>query len=451
MSDIYTKLFNFAKILTSKRFYKQARRLFAQVNQSLIEGPDVQIEPGIQADVQEAVKEIRATDPNFFRGVSKIVGLSGGPFGQVSSDDPTVIHVNINKIKQQVKQQLGSYNPSSPEHQQAFKESIKRAIEETISHEKGHVKDWNPEQHKFPGGEGVAESFEKQMSQKLHHDKPIELKSDHHLDHLLKKESIQRFNEELNIKLIAGTVRTRLKYLVDWDYKLTKRMKSAKHYIKRIKNATKVSLNETENEIIIKTIESFLKVFEELTGRYGQDRNLQDLEWYEKRFKVLDNYIKEFEGEWEGIIDQYKQIKNNILLLVNELPNLQRFTHLSDIDSDLVNLIKKQPKILQDHININLYYDYLSKRIGEEKNPKELVPLMVGNNKAYQQQAVNKYKELTESNITKQSQVGVESSTPGGNAVPGVQYGVTGNNDGAPYSTRVQELLKRLEKLKKDV
>jgi len=166
-----------AKKLSKQGLNRLADRLAQATNpnQVQIDSPSVQIDPSIQADVQEAVNELQKMDSGFFKGVSKIVALTGGAFGQVVSTDPTVINVNLVKIKQQVQQQMGSnYNSSDPKSKEVFKEALKRALVETISHEKAHVSDFDPEQHKFPGGEGVAESAERNTMQKLYQGKPIE-------------------------------------------------------------------------------------------------------------------------------------------------------------------------------------------------------------------------------------------------------------------------------------
>lgn len=170
-----TKLEQFLEKLSKRGYSNQASLLREALDQSFIEGPSVQIDPGLQSDIQEAVAEVRRIDPGFFKGVSKVVGYSGGEYGKVVSEDPTIIYINLQKIKQKVQQDLGSeYKPSNPEHQKTFKEALKRSLVETLVHEKAHVKDWDPEAHKFKGGEGVAESAEKAIIQKMHYDKPIE-------------------------------------------------------------------------------------------------------------------------------------------------------------------------------------------------------------------------------------------------------------------------------------
>lgn len=151
---------------------------FAQINEQQVQGPNVIIEPSLQIEIQDAVNELKKNDPSFFSGVSKIVALSGSPFGQVSSEDPTIIHLNLNKIKQEVKTQVGSsYNPNDAEHKKAFDEAVKRSIIETISHEKGHIETYDSNKNQFVGGEAPAESKSKQTMQRMQLDKPVEIKS----------------------------------------------------------------------------------------------------------------------------------------------------------------------------------------------------------------------------------------------------------------------------------
>ena len=152
-----------------KKMYKE-RQTHAQVipgsslntslanpNQGLIDSPRIEIEPAIKAEIEDAVQMLQASNPSYFKGVSKIVALNSGPYGQVSSDDASVIHLNVNRIKNEIRAKLGGFNEGNPEHREAFEEAIKTALIEVIAHEKGHVLDWDPEQNKFPGGEGAAE------------------------------------------------------------------------------------------------------------------------------------------------------------------------------------------------------------------------------------------------------------------------------------------------------
>lgn len=128
----------------------------------------------MQNEIKDAVAELKRADPSFFKGVSKIVALTGGPFGQVTSTDPTIININLSKIKQEVQRQLGSqYNASNTEHKKVFNEAVKRSIIETIAHEAGHVRDFDQEKGTFPGGEGSAEALESKIMNQLQYNKPI--------------------------------------------------------------------------------------------------------------------------------------------------------------------------------------------------------------------------------------------------------------------------------------
>jgi len=129
----------------------------ANPNQGLIDSPRIEIEPAIREEIEDAVQMLQSSNPSYFKGVSKIVALNSGPYGQVSSDDASVIHLNVNRIKNEIRAKLGGFNESNPEHREAFEDAIKKALIEVIAHEKGHVLDWDPEQNKFPGGEGAAE------------------------------------------------------------------------------------------------------------------------------------------------------------------------------------------------------------------------------------------------------------------------------------------------------
>ena len=166
------KLQKLAAKLAYRGFYKLAQ----QLDEAFVQGPSVQVDPALGAQVQDAVNELKKADPNIFKGIGKITVLTGGPFGMVTSKDPSTVQINLNKIKQEVQKQMGgTYSPSNPEHKKAFDEAVKRSIVETVSHEAAHTKDFNPETGKFPGGEGVAESAERSMMQKMYQGKPIEM------------------------------------------------------------------------------------------------------------------------------------------------------------------------------------------------------------------------------------------------------------------------------------
>lgn len=143
-----------------------------------IGSPEVDIAPGLGQEIREAVQRIKSqVDPNFFSKVSKIDVLMGGPYGQVSSDDPSVVKVNLPKIKTEVRRQLNEalhknnvqFDATNPEHQKIFDEALTRGLIEVVAHETGHVKDFKPDTNggKFPGGEAVADQEANSAQQKL--------------------------------------------------------------------------------------------------------------------------------------------------------------------------------------------------------------------------------------------------------------------------------------------
>lgn len=150
--------------------------------------PEVVVAPSLQTEIKNAVERIKSeVDPNYFKNISRIDVLMGGPFGQVSSDDPAVVKLNLSKIKQEVKRQLDErfnqenvqFNASDSSHQEIFDEVLTRALIEVMSHEKGHVEDFQPKVGPkgeflggdFPGGEAPAENEAqrvKQITQQRH-------------------------------------------------------------------------------------------------------------------------------------------------------------------------------------------------------------------------------------------------------------------------------------------
>ncbi len=125
----------------------------AQATDPEVEGPNVRIEP-MESLVQQAVNRLKQMDPNYFKGVRSIVIASQPHYGFVESGpekDPTIIHLNYNRIKQEISSKGGS------------DEDVINSIMETIAHEKGHVASFRPE-HGFVGGEQPAE----QEAQRIH-------------------------------------------------------------------------------------------------------------------------------------------------------------------------------------------------------------------------------------------------------------------------------------------
>ena len=387
------KLFNLAKILHKNNLKKYARLLISQMNDSQIQGPSVEIDPSIQADVQSAVDEIRSSDPNFFKGVSKIIGFTGSAFGQVSSEDPTVIHLNLSKIKQQVKQQLGTaYNPSNPKHDEVFKEAVKRSISDVISHEKGHIKDWNPEKHKFPGGEGVAESFEKSMSQKLKHDKPINLSSQQ--NPLIEKyaKSLKEFKAEVNQKIDGVTVGQQA------DILLKKYYASSTLFINqflirdleislRYKNllSKKASLNDKDN--ILSSFKDFLDILNELENRYHT--NLQNLDWFDNYIDLCEKYHSLANESLSLLFNRVKEIKQNIDSLKKELPEIKLMS-IVEIDNKFKQMKKGDPQT-------RIYRDILKHKIPVENSVDNIAVLLLSDDMLLREMASKRSRELLSS------------------------------------------------------
>lgn len=134
---------------------------FSQQMDAELASPEIKIEP-VESNIQKAVQLLKQQDPSYFVGVRKIVVDTGKGYGHVSSgegQDPAVIHINLSKIKNEIQSKLSGAPKEQQEHE------LVRQIALTISHEKGHVKNFNP-QSGF-GGEGPAESEESLMMGKL--------------------------------------------------------------------------------------------------------------------------------------------------------------------------------------------------------------------------------------------------------------------------------------------
>lgn len=146
-----------------------------QPDTQTVGSPEVNIAPMLKGEIEEALNRIKNNiDPNYFKNVSRIDVLMGGPYGQVSSDDPAVVKVNLSKVKEEVKRQLDQrfkqddvqFEQSNADHQEVFDEVLTRALIEVVAHEKGHVEDFQPKVGPegqflggdFPGGEAPAES-----------------------------------------------------------------------------------------------------------------------------------------------------------------------------------------------------------------------------------------------------------------------------------------------------
>jgi hypothetical protein len=132
-----------------------------QVSDPELVSPEIKIEP-MESSIQKAVELLKKVNPNYFVGVRKIVVDTGMGYGHVSaggSEDPTVIHINLPKIRGEIQSKLGT----APKDQQ--EKELVRQIALTISHEKGHVSSYKPESG-FPG-EAPAETEATSMMGKI--------------------------------------------------------------------------------------------------------------------------------------------------------------------------------------------------------------------------------------------------------------------------------------------
>lgn len=151
-------------------YYKQAKTYFfdaiklitAQTGDAELDSPNVVVTP-TEPLVQKAIDLIKSKDPNFFKGVRKIIVGDEANYGHVESGpgkDPTVIHINSPRIIREMKSKM----QGSP--QDHVDGAIVKSIAGTIAHERGHVMDYKPESG-FSGGEAAAEKAEKEMLDKL--------------------------------------------------------------------------------------------------------------------------------------------------------------------------------------------------------------------------------------------------------------------------------------------
>lgn len=123
--------------------------------------PDIKIEP-MESNIQKAVELLKKMNPSYFVGVRKIVVDTGSAFGYVQSGggkDPSVIHLNLPKIKSEIQSKIGNLQKD-----QQDKELV-RQLALTISHERGHISGFKPEVGFSP--ESAAENEANSMSQKI--------------------------------------------------------------------------------------------------------------------------------------------------------------------------------------------------------------------------------------------------------------------------------------------
>jgi len=125
--------------------------------------PNIVIEP-VDPLVQQAVNKIKQTDPNFFLQVEKIVVHFGGGAGHLGyvkrgpDDNPRVIHIYKDRIKEIIQRDLGGNMNAAN-----FEQAVQAAIAEVIGHERAHIGE-KPEEffHDEPEAErGGAEILQK--------------------------------------------------------------------------------------------------------------------------------------------------------------------------------------------------------------------------------------------------------------------------------------------------
>lgn len=125
------------------KFYSLA---FAPNPDLELESPNVIIQP-MEGLVQQAVERIKQMEPGYFKGIRSIVIGPQSHYGFVElgpEKDPSVIHLNYNRIRQEISAQGGS------------DEDVIKSLIDTITHEAGHVRSFDPQQG-FVGGEQPAE------------------------------------------------------------------------------------------------------------------------------------------------------------------------------------------------------------------------------------------------------------------------------------------------------
>lgn len=110
--------------------------------------PNIIIEP-IDSNIQAACELLKRMDSNYFAGVSKIVAGAEANYGHADSREPTVAHINLNRITNETKGDNSKRN-------------IIIALAVTISHEVAHIKSFDGET--FVGGESPALAEENKVT-----------------------------------------------------------------------------------------------------------------------------------------------------------------------------------------------------------------------------------------------------------------------------------------------
>jgi len=134
---------------------------FSQQMDAEVSSPAISVEPA-DTYIQKAVELLKQQNPNYFVGVRKIVVDSGQGFGHVASgkgEDPAVIHINLSKIKSELKSKLSGASPEQ------FDKELVRQIALVVAHEKSHQSSYTP--NAGFGSESDAESAASAMDLKL--------------------------------------------------------------------------------------------------------------------------------------------------------------------------------------------------------------------------------------------------------------------------------------------
>jgi len=130
--------------------FVQAAKILNELHRvgQLNNDPQVIVEP-IEPNINAAVNLLKRMDSNYFVGIKKIVAGPEANYGHVSSKEPDIIHINLNRILNETKKDDSKRNLV-----------INIAI--SIAHEAGHVKSFDGE--KFVGGESPAQAEENKVS-----------------------------------------------------------------------------------------------------------------------------------------------------------------------------------------------------------------------------------------------------------------------------------------------
>lgn len=146
--------------------FRQAAAILIKLSQQAdpeLTSPEVKVEPA-DTYIAKAIALLKQQNNSFFVGVRKVVVDQGGDssYGHVSSggdNDPTVIHINLSKIKSELKSKLQNVS------QDQFDKELIRQIALVLTHEKMHQKSFSQTNVFAP--EYVAEQGAADMAAKI--------------------------------------------------------------------------------------------------------------------------------------------------------------------------------------------------------------------------------------------------------------------------------------------